>query len=239
MEALAKGGAARAGHPSLPQLVGGLDLSSAHLSRSPQTAAFARMMANAEYWLSFDLASFESLLVKTPSPLRELGVAILLRFSDGVDGELGIEDLQRAQEALQKELPSELWPAVLDGIQTLERAVRAKHGREQFAAAGFKPYALTTSLSVHALRAMGRAQIELSGVEEPALRIPIGTILTTRALDERKKPLPPPEAESRIGAPLLVREDSAEHRSFVFLVPGEYVLRVPGRAAGDRKLLVA
>src|SRR5258708_2034603 len=104
-------GPIRLPHPLMLQLVGGVELSLAILNRredASEITAFAQMLANAEYWLSFDMAAFEPLLSKSPSPLRELGVAIALRFGEGFDGGLSLEDLARAKEALSPKLTQDL-----------------------------------------------------------------------------------------------------------------------------------
>src|SRR5688572_5213357 len=116
----------RTQHPSMPDLVGGVDLSTSALEKREDVAEFARMLANAEYWLSFDMASFEPLLEKSPSPLRELGVAVLLRFSEQMLGELTLADLEEAKKIVIPGLTTDLQPGVEHGLDTLVRAVRTR-----------------------------------------------------------------------------------------------------------------
>lgn len=232
--------AGRSAHPSMPELVGGLELSAAHLHRREDAGAieaFTRMLANAEYWLSFELASFEPLLETCPSPLRELGVAITLRFNDRMDGELTRDDLSRARELLAG-LSSDLASGVAEGLETLLRAVDARESRPRFEAEGFSIYNPTSALSVHSLRAMGKASISVFGrsATDKQLAVRVGEAIRLSAVDERNRPVKPPEIESRLGAPVLTRDEPEGARSVIFLVPGDYVLRVPGRAAGERKL---
>lgn len=223
-------------HPILQELVGGLDLSAS----SNASETLTKMLSNAEYWLSFDVANFETLLAKSPSPLRELGVAIALRFSERMNGELSSEDIHRARNELLEELTQEVRTGISEGLGVLERAVSVRDRIPDLEAAGYKHYAPTQGLSVHALRAMGKSNIHIVDKPDDEARVStsIGAELTMSATDERGRPLPPPEIESRIDAPMLVKDDAeGAVRSVVFLVPGEYVLRVPGRASGARKVL--
>src|SRR5690348_4666860 len=99
------------------------------------------MIANAEYWLSFDLAAFEPLLAKCPSPLREFGVAVALRFGDGVDGMLDANDLARAKETvLEGELTDALRAGLTSAFETLDRAVKTRDRLSEIEAAGFRRY---------------------------------------------------------------------------------------------------
>lgn len=227
----------------LPQLVGGLELSFTTLSRRDDAKAighFTQMLANAEYWLSFDMAAFEPILAKCPSPLRELGVAVALRFGEGLDGELSLQDLERARELLDAKVSPDLRAGIAEGLKTLERAVRAREKIPALEAAGFKRHPMTQSLSVNALRAMGRSVITIAGHrdDERPVEVPIGEEIVLSAADERGRSLPPPEIESHLDAPVYVRDDKAANRRIIFLwVPGEYFVRVAGRAAGDRKLI--
>jgi hypothetical protein len=233
----------RPAHPVMRELVAGVDLSTAALSKrtdAAQHSTFAQMLSNAEYWLSFDLAAFEPLLMKSPSPLRELGVAIALRFSEGIDGGLTLGDLGRARELLDPNLADDLKRGVTAGLEALERVVKARESIPALEEAGFKRYAATPSLSVHALRAMGKSNIAIAGHadDEKRVEVRIGEQIQLTATDERGRPLQAPEIESHLEAPLYARDESEPNKRTIFLlVPGEYFVRVPGRATGDRKLV--
>jgi hypothetical protein len=231
----------RTQHPSIPDLVGGIELSASAIERRDDATAltdFARMLANAEYWLSFDMASFEPLLEKSPSPLRELGVAVLLRFSEQMIGELTIEDLEEAKKVVVPRLTVDLQPGVEHGLETLVRAVKTRDALEKLKADGFVEYSGGKGTSVHALRAAGSSQITIDGQSPKEKRptVELGKPVRLAATDERGRTLDPPEIESRISAPVLVRDANGE-RTAVFFVPGEYHLRVPTKATGDRKII--
>lgn len=234
---------ARSAHPNLPLLVGGLALRPTELQKRPDAERLTdlyQMLSNAEYWLSFDVASFEPLLTMCPSPLRELGVAVSLRYCERIDGHLGVEALQRAKEELLEALTEDLKEGVQAGLTTLERAVRTRERSEEYRKQGFQRYNKNQGLSVHALRAAGRSVIEIQGVgtkEQPA-RIQLGEPLLIKSTDDRGRPLAAAEVESRIAAPVLIKEEQEPgHRTIIFTIPGEYRLRVPGRATGDRKVV--
>lgn len=239
----ARSGPGRPAHPVLRELAGGLDLSVPALAKRPDAKALdvlSQMLSNAEYWLSFDVAAFEPLLAKSPTPLRELGVAVALRFGDGLDGGLALADLARARDALVAKLPSDLKAGVEVGLTTLERAVRARDHVAELEKDGFKRYVATQSLSVHALRAMGRSTITITGHkdDEKKVEVRFGEPIRVASFDERGRPLSPPEVESHVEAPLWFRDEKEPNQRTIFLVvPGEYFVRVPGRATGDRKLI--
>lgn len=231
--------AIRTAHPVLPDLVGGIELSPRKLEeREGGAVDLARMLANAEYWLSFEMASFETLLARAPSPLRELGVAISLRFSEQMLGELTLEDLQQARSAILPGLSEDIRPGVEHGVDTLERAVRTRDTIDTLVAEGFTEYSGGKGTSVHALRAMGKGNISVVGYpeKEKRLAVELGAPVVVSATDERGRPLDPPDVESRTSAPVLIRDDEGD-RTVVFYVPGEYLLRVPGKASGDRKIV--
>lgn len=235
------GAPSRPRHPALPALVDGLDLSPTALESRPDAEAvrpLAQLLANAEYWLSFDLASFEPMLARCPSPLRELGVAVLLKFNDDVGGRLHNADVERAETEIAADLPDDLRAGVQSGLRSLAAAVRCRDAREARIAEGYKPYTKDAGMNVAALRAMGTARIEIEGVDDrdkaPVVRV--GEPVTLRAFDERGRPAAAPEIESGVGAELLVR-DADGARTVVWQTPGAYRLRVPGKAAGDRKIL--
>jgi hypothetical protein len=230
----------RTQHPSLPDLVGGVELSASALERREDATAltdFARMLANAEYWLSFDMANFEPLLEKSPSPLRELGVAVLLRFSDQMLGELTVADLETAKQVVVPSLTVDLKPGVEHGLDTLVRAVRTRDMLDKLRAEGFSEYS-PKGTSVHALRLSGGSSITIDGKVPTEKRpsVELGKPVRLQATDERGRAIDPPEVESRISAPLFFRDSNGE-RTVVFFVPGEYQLRVAGKATGDRKIV--
>lgn len=233
---------ARPSHPVLRELVSNIELGPVALGKradAPALTGVVQMLANAEYWLSFDVASFEPLLARTPSPLRELGVAIALRFGDGVDGMLQEGDIARGKEALLSMMPEDLRSGVERGIDTLTNAVQARDRLPVLEEAGFRRYSAGQSLSVHALRAMGRSQISISGFadDEKRVEVKLGSELTLTAVDEKGRPLPVPEVESHLEAPLFSKDEPTLNRRSIYLfVPGEYQVRVPGRAAGDRRI---
>lgn len=231
--------AIRTAHPVLPDLVGGIELSPRSLEEREDGAVdLARMLANAEYWLSFDMASFETLLARSPSPLRELGVAISLRFSEQMLGELTLDDLTKARSEILPTLSDDLRPGIEHGLSTLERAVRTRDALAMLRAEGFTEYSGGKGTSVHALRAMGKSNISIAGYPEGEKRpaVELGTPLVVCATDERGRPLDPPDVESRTSAPVLIKDGEGD-RTVVFYVPGEYLLRVPGKASGDRKIV--
>lgn len=239
----ARSGPGRPAHPAQRELVGGVDLSVPALAKRPDAKSLellSQMLSNAEYWLSFDVAAFEPLLAKSPTPLRELGVAVALRFGDVLDGSLTRADLGRARETLVPKLPSDLRPGVELGLTSLERAVEARDRVAELERDGFKRYVATQSLSVHALRAMGRSSITIAGHkdDEKKVEVRFGELLRLTSFDERGRPLSPPEVESHVEAPLWFRDEKEPNQRTIFLVvPGEYFVRVPGRATGDRKLI--
>lgn len=233
----------RPAHPVFPQLVGGLELTVKALAKredAKRLEPFAQMLANAEYWLSFEVASFEPLLAKSPSPLRELGVAIALRFGEGLDGGLSAGELARAREVILGLLTDDLKPGVGAGLDTLERGVGAREQIPALEGSGYRRYQASQSLSVHALRAMGRSNISIAGKkdEDKKVEVRLGEELLLGATDEKGRPLPAPEIESHLEAPLYARDEKDPSKRSIFLiVPGEYYVRVPGRATGDRKLI--
>lgn len=235
-------GATRVHHPVVPALVGEVDLSAGALRTRPDAESitdFIKMLDNAEYWIGFDLASFEPTLARCPSPLRELGVAVLLKYGEDIGGTLSAPDLHRAAEGLQDSLPADLWAGVRRGLDTLERAVAVRDRTPQLLAEGFVASRRSAGMAAHALRAMGSASIWIQGVgakdRSPALEL--GAPITMRATDERGRALTPLEIESAMGAEVLIRDDE-DARTVIFLVPGEYQVRVPTKASGARKLLL-
>lgn len=153
-------------HPALPELVGGIDLSAESLrSRKDQAGLtpLVELLANAEYWLSFDLGTFEPLLTKSPSPLRELGVGIALRFGENVEGRLSAADLSTARSSLVEPLPPDVKEALHAGLEILERALIARDRWTELEREGFALYSPKQNLSVHALMAGGRAEIRADG----------------------------------------------------------------------------
>lgn len=234
----------RDAHPALPELVGGLDLSTESLrNRADQAAlgALVELLANAEYWLSFDVGTFEPLLARSPSPLRELGVGIALRFGENVEGRLSPADLATARTSLVAPLPDDVKAALHHGLEILERAVLARDRWDELEREGFAPYTPKQNLSVHALMAGGRGQIRANGellAKGKRLRVPVGEVVTLAAFDDRGHPASAPELETAVEGGLLAREGQESHvREVVLLLPGAYRVRVPGKLEGDGFLL--
>lgn len=227
----------KTGHPVLPDLVDGLDLSvtglTAHDDRAELDALIA-VIRNAEYWLSFDLAKFEPCLQKLPSPLRELAVGITLRFGESVDGQLRAAEIESAR-GLTDTLPAPVADALRAGLESLDRMVRARDGQQRWLDEGFRLYKPATSLSVHALRASGQCNISIDTSGEHVL---VGEPAVLSATDERRRTIGPPEIETALEAPVLIRDDPETlRRTIVLTVPGPYRVRVAGRASGDRKVI--
>ena len=226
----------------MPELASGLRLSVEALRARPDAhkmETFLQMLDNAEYWLSFDLHAFEPVLTCAPSPLRELGVAVALKFSENLDGRLAMDDLDAADGYLQRRIAPDLRPGVTEALRRLRAIVDLRDRQAQLADDGFEVYEPEPALSVHALRAAGRATIVVDGsAEAPAtLELVVGVPVRLASTDEKGRPLAPPEIETDTGAPLLVRSiDDA--RDVMFMVPGTYRLRVRGRASGDKKAIV-
>ena len=234
----------RDAHPALPELVGGLDLTSEALRNRADQAALTPLMdllANAEYWLSFDVGTFQPLLRKTPSPLRELGVGIALRFGENVEGRLSSSDLHSARSRLVEPLPDDLKQALALGLDVLERALSARDAGSDWEQKGFVPYSPKKNLSVHALMAGGKGQIRADGEvlkKSQKLRVPIGHPVELAAFDDRGKPADAPEIEAQTEGSVLARDGKESHlREVVLLVPGAYRIRVPGKLEGDGFLL--
>lgn len=227
-------------HPLAAELVGGLDLSPKALRERPdaaELAPIAELMANAEYWIAFEVASFDPLLLRCPSPLRELGVGVALRFCESVDGQLSAAELDAARAQLLPGLPADVASAIEEGLSVLAHFVTARDAAEELKTRGFTPYAPSGGLSIAGLRSLGRAEIYADGEKlDRDGALPLGVPVVLTATDERGKALPAPEVESDLGAPLLAQSDDGE-RSVVLLVPGRYRLRVPGRSEGVRNVL--
>lgn len=225
-------------HPVAPELVGGVDLSARAL-RALENRRLGELLDNAEYWLSFDLASFEPILSKAPSPLRELGVGVVLRYGEGLDGRLEAGDLSAAQAELFDGLPPELAAGIRAGLAVLGRAVAARARIAELEANGHARYAPAAGLSVLGLRAGGTAHILLDDrkVDRDAA-LALGQEHALRATDDRGRGLGAPELESETGAPIWARPvDKSETRRVVVVVPGRYRVRVPGRAEAVRTLV--
>lgn len=260
----------RRAHPEFPELAGGLRLSAEALRRrddAKKMDTFVQMLANAEYWLSFELHAFEPVLVTAPSPLRELGVAVALKFGEHMDGRLAASDVDSARQFLLRRIAPDLRPGVTQALDRLRAMVEIRDRQTALANEGFVIYQPEPALSVHALRVMGRATIVVDGNPDAdkVLELKVGEPVRLAATDEKGRPLDPPEIETDTGAPLLVRtgdkatglderteRDVTAHRSdrspstdrapvardVVFMVPGAYRLRVRGRASGDKKVIV-
>lgn len=225
-------------HPAVPELVGGVELTSRAV-RALGASPLAELLTNAEYWLSFELATFEPILARAPTPLRELGVGVVLRYGEGLDGRLTLDDLARARAELPERLPPELARAVELGLATLERAVAARSRIPELEARGYARYTPSTSLSIHGLRAGGTAHVLIDEQRsERDATLDLGQPHGLQATDERGRALGAPELESELGAPVwALAPDKREVRSVVVIVPGRYRLRVPGRAEAARTVL--
>ena len=229
-------------HPIFKELVGGVELQSVSLLARPdakQISDLPQLFANAEYWLSFDVAAFEPMLARSPSPIRELGVAILLRYGVGIDRQLTLDDIAHAKKVIFDRLPDDLRTGIDVGLATLEQAIKLRDGFHALEKNGFRHYMPTPSLSVHALRAMERSAITIEGYESNEKRpiVPLGKEIILSATDERGRGLTPPEVENLLDAPLCVKDaENGSARTIILMIPGEYVVRVPGRATGERKL---
>lgn len=229
-------------HPVIPELVGGLSLTANAFEKENGQGTLVQLLSNAEYWLSFELASFEPLLVKSPSPLRELGVGISLKYSEHMFGEITTHEIEKAREQLLPKLDDEaLRVGIEGGLDVLARAVASRDRIQEAVADGFAEYSCNEGLSVHALRSNGRSKIFVKGQpDDPKiLSVPLGERIIVSATDERGRPLAAPDVESRVSAPLLSRDGEDGDRTVIFFIPGEYHLRVQGRATGDRKLRVS
>ncbi|MEO1336933.1 MAG: hypothetical protein AAFV29_14900, partial [Myxococcota bacterium] len=174
-----------------------------------------------------------------PSPLRELGVAVALKFGEGIDGRLTAKDIASAKNYLPRRIAPDLRPGVVEALNRLDAIVQLRDRETQLAAEGFEVYRPEPALSVHSLRAMGHAIIRIDDdAERPqTVDLELGRIIRLSAHNEKGRALPPPEIETDTGAPLWVRTANGT-RDVIFLVPGIYRLRVRDRASGDKKLIV-
>ena len=231
-------------HPTVPELVGGVNLSVVALrarEEAADLAALIELFGNAEYWLSFDLAGFEPMLLRAPSPIRELGVGLDLRFGEAVDGRLCQADLEQFRRSLSDSTPDDVADGIARAADTLERMIDARDAMAARADEGYEVYNPQGALSVHAMRAHGSAHIHVEPVEQrdDAMTVKIGEPIQLSATSERGKALEPPGIESLLDAPVLVKSDPLKEdlRFAIFVVPGWYTLRVPGKLDGERKLL--
>ncbi|MBI2377464.1 MAG: hypothetical protein HYV07_25915 [Deltaproteobacteria bacterium] len=238
-------GRTRGPHPTLTSLPGGALLSAQALEARPEARSLGDLIAvlrNAEYWINFDLSTFEPLMSKSPSPLRELAVGIVLRFGEGIDGALSHDDLARARGALLGGLPADLEGAVKAGLDTLERAVSVREALEALKSEGFAVLRPKTTLSVHGLMSnVGRARLLLDGapLTSTELSVELGRLVRIDALDERGRPTDRPELENELSAAILFRDEAPGSRTFVLTTPGLYRVRVPGRVEGDRRIIAS
>jgi hypothetical protein len=224
-------------HPVDTDLVGGVDLTPKALRDREGTGALADLLANAEYWLAFEVAHFEPLLATCPSPLRELGVGIALRYTEGIDGQLAMGDIEAARAHILPGLPEDVRHGIEAGLESLERAVRVRESLDELTAQGFEPHTHAHGISLAGLRAAGRATIAADGkaLEKEAV-LAIGVPIELSSTDDRGKATAPPDVENDLGAPLLSKSED-HSRTIVLLVPGKYRLRVPGKAEGVRTIL--
>ncbi|MBI4821944.1 MAG: hypothetical protein HY791_37145 [Deltaproteobacteria bacterium] len=238
-------GRTRAAHPSLPNILG-TSLTVRALEERADAAKLADLLGllrNAEYWINFDLSPFEHLLLRSPSPLRELGVGVVLRFGEGLDGRIMPLDIERARASLLEGLAPDLANAVSLGLATLSRAVQVRDSIEDLRREGFAQLKPKTTLSVHGLMAgAGRARLSVDGqtLAAPEWSIEVGKKFSVGATDERGRPTDRAELENDLSATILFRdEETPGVRTFVLTVPGIYRARVPGRVEGDRRLIAS
>jgi hypothetical protein len=107
---------------------------------------------------------------------------------------------------------------------------------------GYNEYEESQTLSVHALRASGRATIKLDGrmVKTSTSSISIGQAVKLAALDENARAISLPEIGNRSKTPIYVRDAAdQEYRECIFVVPGLYRVSVPSRPEGGHKLFVS
>jgi hypothetical protein len=249
----------RRNHPVLPALVGDLDLSLAQLAAHPEAKrlqSLIELLTNAEYWLSYEPDAFDQAVLKSPSPLRELGIGIALKFGHSVGGELARCDLEICRTQLSQELPPEFFEGIEQGIMSLIRLVEINTQLDEITDEGYRVYEFTNTLSVHALRASGRATIKLDGrfVTGTQSDVKIGQSIKLSALDENARPIKLPEINDKVGGSIYARDHlldrrasldplaaspDQEYREYIFTVPGLYRVSVPSCAEGGLKLFVS
>lgn len=235
----------RTKHQTLPELVNGLDLSRSALLKiedQSNVATLVEILTNAEYWLSYEPESFDHELMLCPSPLRELGIGIALRFGHSLNGDLTEQDIEQCRQLLSPELSNEMADGVERALQTLKRVVEIRQVSDTYRDQGYQLYEESKTLSVHALRASGRATIKLDGrmVSSSNTPIMIGQAVKIAALDEKGRPLSLPEIFNSNKAPIYYRDSpEQDYRECIFAVPGMYRVSVPTRPEGGHKLLVS
>ena len=219
-----------------------VDLSLKTLASRPDLSrltSLLKMMENADYWLSFELARFESFLMLSPSPIRELGVGLALRFAEQIEGQLSREDLRTARsEVLADDLPGDIAEGVSTVIDILERAVTVRDQAAELESEGFVQSEARPVLSPGILQAMGRATVHVEGQPDNVspIYVPLGSELIVSATDEKGRPIEPPVIENAMGPPVWMRTED-RRRWIVIAVPGMYALRSPFKAEGARKVI--
>lgn len=218
----------------VPELCGDLDLEA--LGRSGPLAAG---LANVRYWLSYEQASLQPLLLQTPSPLMEIGTAVALQFSEDVSGALTEDALEAARQTWLPDLSDAAAEPVGRVLDIWTRCLEAREQRPRYNQAGFRSVPATSGISLKDLEAIGHADIrvDLEG-DGPRLRAALGTMLAARARDTKGRPLPNIEVEHPMGAEILLRKNGETgDTEMVFWIPGPYRIRVPSRATGDRTVV--
>ena len=237
-------GTNRRSNVSLPELVGGLSLTRQSLEQRNEDGALSNLLeliSNAEYWLSYETDNFDPNLMYCPSPLRELGVGITLRFGHSLEGLLAIEDIESCRDELMTQLPTDFQEGFNTGLETLTRVVNTSKKTHDFEEQGFRRYEESKKLSVHALRASGRATIKLNGkhVTSQQSSFLVGEPIKISAVDSSNRPIDLPELSNRAGAPIFSKDSiDGEWRECIFTVPGMYRVSVPSRAESGHKLFI-
>ncbi|MEO1233259.1 MAG: hypothetical protein AAFZ18_30615 [Myxococcota bacterium] len=209
------------------------------LKTRPESAAreLSRLLDNARYWLAFDLAEFEPLLAFAPSPLREIGVGLLLAYGEDVGGRLAFEDLEHAQTGLR--LPPDLAPAWQAALSALRRALEAREQLPHRLAEGYREVRASGGVSAFALRAAGTGAVEVEGHRAGSdVNVAVGQPFTVRASDAKGRPLPLPVPRSELGAPAWALDMGPERR-VLLTIPGPYALEVPGPVLATRQLVAS
>ena len=229
---------------TLPELLGGLTLTRQSLEQRNEEGAVSNLLeliSNAEYWLSYETDNFDPNLMYCPSPLRELGVGITLRFGHSLEGLLTLEDIESCREELMSTLPTDLHEGFQSGLDTLTRVVTVRSQIPTFVDKGYRRYEESKKLSIHALRASGRATIKLNGkhVTSQQSTFLLGEPIQISAVDASNRSIDLPEISNRSGSPIFSKDAfDGEWRECIFTVPGLYRVSVPSRAEGGHKLLI-
>ncbi|MEE2901241.1 MAG: hypothetical protein VYC39_02880 [Myxococcota bacterium] len=229
---------------SLPELLDGLTLTRQSLEQRNENGAVSSLLeliSNAEYWLSYETDNFDPNLMYCPSPLRELGVGITLRFGHSLEGLLAIEDIESCREEIMSTLPQDFHEGFQNGLDTLTRVVEVRAQVPSLEEQGYRRYEESKKLSIHALRASGRATIKLNGrhVTSQKSTFLVGESIRISAVDSQNRPIDLPEVSNRTGSPILSKDSlDGDSRECIFTIPGIYRVSVPSRAEGGHKLFI-